>query len=97
MTSVTCWRERVVPGKLGFAVLLKFYGQHGRFPRGRAELADQAVRFVADQVGVPASELGLYGWTGRTVERHRSQVREHLGFRECSVEDADRLAVWLAA
>src|SRR3954452_20492470 len=84
-------------GKLGFAVLLKFYGQHGRFPRGRAELADQAVRFVADQVGVPASELGLYGWTGRTVERHRSQVRQHLGFRECSVKDADRLAVWLAA
>src|SRR4051794_33712258 len=70
-------------GKLGVAFFLKFFGQHGRVPRGRGGVADQA--------------LGLYGWTGRTVERHRSQVRQHLGFRECSVEDADRLAVWLAA
>jgi hypothetical protein len=39
----------------------------------------------------------LYEWSGRTVEFHRSQVRRHLGFRECSVEDADKLASWLAA
>jgi hypothetical protein len=52
---------------------------------------------VARQVGVVPSELGLYEWSGRTVEFHRSQVRRHLGFRECSVEDADKLASWLAA
>jgi hypothetical protein len=66
-------------------------------PRGRGELPDDAVRFVADQVKVPASELGLYEWTGRTIERHRAQIRQHLGFRECSVEDADKLAGWLAS
>ncbi|HET7735916.1 MAG TPA: DUF4158 domain-containing protein [Nocardioidaceae bacterium] len=48
------------PTRLGFALLLKFYVQHGRFPRGRSELPDAAVRFVADQVKVAASELGLY-------------------------------------
>ncbi|MGY4765284.1 DUF4158 domain-containing protein [Kribbella sp. CWNU-51] len=84
-------------GKLGFVLLLKFYVRHGRFPRGRGELPDDAVRFVADQVKVPASEIGLYEWTGRTIERHRAQIRRHLGFRECSVEDADKLAGWLAA
>ena len=26
-----------------------------------------------------------------------SQIREHLGFRECSVADADKLTDWLAA
>jgi hypothetical protein len=44
------------PTRLGFALLLKFYTRAGRFPRGRAELEDDAVAFVARQVGVPASD-----------------------------------------
>src|SRR5664279_5769580 len=32
---------------LAFAVLLKFFQVHGRFPRGRAEVPDEVVRFVA--------------------------------------------------
>jgi hypothetical protein len=48
------------PTRLGFALLLKFYIRAGRFPRGRAELDDDAVAFVARQVGVPASDLGFY-------------------------------------
>lgn len=81
-------------GLLGVALLLKFFVQHSRFPRGRAEVPDAAVRFVADQVKVEVSELGLYDWSGRTAERHRSQIRHHLGFRECSVEDAEKVAAW---
>ncbi|MFE6977237.1 Tn3 family transposase [Streptomyces sp. NPDC057682] len=82
--------------RLGFAVLLKFYTQYGRFPRNRAELPGEAVEFVARQVQVPALELESYGWTGRTVEYHRAQIREHLGFRECSVADAEKLTAYLA-
>jgi hypothetical protein len=52
------------PTKLAFALLLKFYGRFGRFPRGRAELRDEVVEFVAAQVKVPAVDLGLYAWTG---------------------------------
>lgn len=82
--------------RLGFVLLLKFYVQYGRFPRGRAELPDEAVRFVADQVKVPASELGFYEWSGSTIEFHRSQVRAHTGFRECTVADAEKLTAWLS-
>ncbi|GAA0900696.1 MULTISPECIES: DUF4158 domain-containing protein [Streptomyces violaceusniger group] len=82
--------------RLGFAVLLKFSTQYGRFPRGRFELPGEAVEFVARQVQVPASELDAYEWSGRTVEYHRAQIRGHLGFRECSVADADKLSAWLA-
>jgi Domain of unknown function (DUF4158)/Tn3 transposase DDE domain len=84
------------PTRLGFAVLLKFYARAGRFPRGRAELDDEAVAFVARQVGVPASELGFYEWAGSTIEYHRSQIRRHLGFRECTADDAVKLTGWLA-
>ncbi|TQE20120.1 DUF4158 domain-containing protein [Streptomyces ipomoeae] len=82
--------------RLSFAVLLKFYTQYGRFPQGRFELPGEAVEFVARQVQVPAAELDVYEWSGRTVEYHRAQIRGHLDFRECSVADADKLTAWLA-
>jgi hypothetical protein len=85
------------PTRLGFALLLKFHAGTGRFPRRRSELADDAVEFVARQVGVPASDLGFYEWSGRTSEYHRAQVRRHFWFRECSAEDGGKLTEWLAA
>ena len=45
----------------------------------------------------PASDLGFYEWSGRTFKYHRAQVRRHLGFRECSTEDAAKLTERLAA
>jgi hypothetical protein len=56
--------------KLGFAVLLRFYAVHGRFPSGRSEIPDQAVAHVARLVDVPAAELGSYEWDGRTIKAH---------------------------
>jgi hypothetical protein len=85
------------PTGLDLALLLKFYSSAGRFPRGRAELDDDAVAFVARQVGVPASDLGFYKWAGSTIEYHRAQIRRHQGFRECTAEDAAKLIEWLAA
>ena len=77
------------PTKLAFALLLKFHQQHGRFPRGRTDLPDEAVEFVAKALKVPVLDLALYSWEGRTFEYHRSQIRTFTGFRECTaaVED----------
>ena len=83
--------------KLGFALLLRFYAVHGRFPAGRGEIPDQAVARVARLVDVPPDELGLYEWDGRTIKAHRADVRRYFGFRECSVADADKAAEWLAS
>ena len=64
---------------LGFAVLLKHYTRHGRFPRGRWEVPDEVVAFVARQLGVAAADFGFYEWSGSTIEYHRAQIRDHLG------------------
>ncbi|MFJ3233668.1 DUF4158 domain-containing protein [Streptomyces sp. NPDC086787] len=69
---------------MGFALLLKYYTRRGRFPRGRGDFPDEAVGFVARQMKVPVREFASYPWTGSTIEYHRSQIREHLGFRLCS-------------
>ncbi len=83
--------------KLAFALLLKFYTRHGRFPTGASELPGAAVEFVARQLRVAPTDIGSYEWAGRSIERHWAQIREHLGFRECSVADAEQLTAWLAA
>jgi hypothetical protein len=68
------------PTRLGFALLLKFYTRWGRFPRGRGELLDEAVGFVARQVGVEPGELGFY--EGR-IRRSRTT-----GHRSARISDS---------
>ncbi|MFI6713273.1 DUF4158 domain-containing protein [Nonomuraea sp. NPDC050478] len=82
--------------KLAFALMLRFYSLHGRFPKGRYELPDQAIDYVARLVKVPLAELESYEWDGRTSKEHRKEVRKHFGFRECSMADSDKAADWLA-
>lgn len=81
---------------LGFAVLLKHYSRHGSFPRGRSEVPDEVVAFVARQLGVAAGDLGFYEWTGSTIEYHRAQIRDHLGYRIATIADQEQLTGWLS-
>jgi hypothetical protein len=46
--------------RMGFALLLKFYIQRGRFPRRRSEIPAEAVDYVARQVGAPAGDVDAY-------------------------------------
>ncbi|GES09423.1 DUF4158 domain-containing protein [Acrocarpospora macrocephala] len=82
--------------RLGFSLLLKFFEQEARFPRHVGELPKAAVDYVAGQVQVDPALLAEYDWSGRSIERHRAQIREALGFREPTRADEDALIVWLA-
>ena len=81
--------------RLGFAALLTYFRHAGRFPAGKHEVPAAVVTCLASQVGVPAEAYVAYDWRGRTIKYHRVQIRTALGFREPSVEDADRLVDWL--
>ncbi|MFC6903284.1 DUF4158 domain-containing protein [Nonomuraea dietziae] len=82
--------------RLGFGLLLKFFEQEGRFPRHAGEVPRAAVDYVAGQVKVDPALFSDYRWSGSTIEYHRAQVREALGFRESTRADEDVLAAWLA-
>jgi len=82
--------EDRVATALGFAVLLKYYSRYGRFPRGCSDVADEVVAFIAGQIGGEASDLGFYEWAGRTIEYHRAQIRDHLGYRVATVAGPGR-------
>ena len=80
--------------RLGFALLLRSFGTSGRFPRSGAEIPADAIRYVADQLGIDG---GIDGGVlqERTVERYRAEVRAFFGFRESNDEDAESLTTWM--
>lgn len=81
--------------RLGFAVLLKFFQHEGRFPKHRQEAPLTVVKYVARYVGVPPATWSEYDLESRAAKYHRAQIREFLGFREATVEDAESLSDWL--
>lgn len=72
------------------------FGLEGRFPRHAGEVPKAAVDYVAGQVKVDPGLFAEYRWSGSTIEYHRAQVRQALGFREATRADEDVLAEWLA-
>jgi hypothetical protein len=84
---LTWSRSKHGDSKLAFALLRRFYGRFGRFPRNRGELHPDAVEFIARAVKADPADLAGYDWSGRTIKRHRHEIRAHFGFRLCGEED----------
>ncbi len=81
--------------RLGFALLLKCFQMEGRFPAAKGDIPAAVIVHVAQQLDVPPELYVQYEWAGRSIEYHRAQIRQELGFREATVQDADDLAAWL--
>jgi Domain of unknown function (DUF4158) len=76
--------------RLGFAVLLTFFRNQGRFPRTASEIEPLFVAEIAEQLAIAAPSGFAPGLAGRTAERHRAEIRALAGFREASVADASK-------
>ena len=81
--------------RLGFAILLAFFRDRGRFPRHESEVDPQGIATLSQQLNVRAPVDGEAFLIGRTAERMRSEIRVRFGFREATVADADALNEWL--
>lgn len=81
--------------RLGFAILLTFFRERGRFPRDESEIETQGVALLSQQLEVPIPIDGEAIPTGRTAERLRAEIRVRFGFREVTVADGEMLTAWL--
>ena len=81
--------------RLGFAILLVFFRDRGRFPRAESEVDRNRVEELTRQLNLTEPIDGALTFTGRTIERHRAEIRTLFGFREATVADADMLTEWL--
>lgn len=89
-------RNKTGATRLGFAMLMKYFESEGRFPTGPEEIPVEVVVHLARGVGVSWELFARYRWTGRTIERHRAEIRQRFGFRESTDADAAALTTWLA-
>ena len=80
--------------RLGYAVLLTFFREHGRFPRAVTEVDRELIVQLARELGTTASAFAPSFLDGRTARRLRARIREWFGFREASVADAAALQAW---
>lgn len=92
---------RVDAGKLGFAVQLAFWRQHGRFPDEEADVAPTVVAHLAAQIdaaqiGVGADALNGCAWAGRSGRRHRVAIIDHLAVAAFDEAAEARFRRWLA-
>ena len=82
--------------RLRFAVMLLFFRDRGRFPRGADMLDPQAIARLASALNIPLSPEPFGLDTGdRTLERQRAEIRILFDFREATVADAAALGTWL--
>jgi hypothetical protein len=76
-----------------FAILLAFYHEWRRFPRRGAEIERTMVSDIAEQLGLEHSaDRRMLKLSGRSVERHRAEIRDLFGFREATISDGEALA-----
>ena len=77
--------------RLGFAILLVFFRDRGRFRRHECEVARQSIAALGQQLDVQTPMEGGALLSDRTAERFRAEIRAYFGFREATVADADAL------
>lgn len=82
--------------RLNFAILLKAFQLHGRFPERRDDITASVVSFVAKQVGVLPEIYFESEWSERTQRLQRARVREHCGFQTFRAEHEEALIAWLS-
>jgi TnpA family transposase len=88
--------QRTARGRIGLAVLLKFFQLEARFPLHHKEIPTVALEFLAEQVAVPTTVWFEYELKGRSSKRDREQIREFLGFRPATASDSEQLQSWLS-
>jgi hypothetical protein len=87
---------RIDAGKLGFAVQLAFWRQHGRFPDEEADVAPAVIAHLAAQIGVDVEALEGYAWAGRSGRRHLVAITDYLAMAAFDEVADARFRRWLA-
>jgi hypothetical protein len=75
--------------RLGFAILLTFFRERGRFPRDPSEIQAQGIAALSRQLDIPAPIADEVFLSGRTAECLPAEIRARFGFREATAAEVD--------
>lgn len=92
----TYLKDRFAVGRLGFSLCLLFFKKNGYFPKRHVDIPEDALFYVASDIGVSADLFSEYDFSGRSAKLHRTEIREILGYRQSTNADAVQAEAWLA-
>ncbi len=81
--------------RLGFALQLKYYAAHRRFPKDVDDIPDFVLHRVAAVLKLSIITLDRYDWAGRSGKRHRKEIREYFSVHKLSKEERLAFRKWL--
>jgi len=81
--------------RLRCAVLLKFLETEARFPISYDEVCQHRLQELCSALDFCPDDLGLYDPQSGSSIRHRSAIREFLGFRPSTTSDYNAIQKWL--
>jgi len=87
--------QREAHTRLGFALQLCALRYLGFAPDDLSTTPEEAVGYVAGQLGVPAAAIHAYGQRIKTRTTHLQQVQAYLSFRLATPLDFYALQTWL--
>ncbi|MFP1132835.1 DUF4158 domain-containing protein [Asticcacaulis sp. W401b] len=67
-------RAKPAVQRLGFAIQLRMYRQHGRFFETAREDPVETIEILAAVLGRPITDVLGYDWEGRSGRRHRDEI-----------------------
>ena len=78
------------------AFQLCFFRDHGRFPSREGDGDAEALRYLAQQLGEPAPEVGGFRYGHVNARRQRASILRRLGVRRAVDRDRQALRRWVA-
>ena len=93
--STSYGRRRSLHDQLGFAIMLKWFQFHGRFPYAIKDIPGDIVQFISNQIDALRSDINQFDWDGRTAERQRAEILSFLGIQRMTPEHKQALLAWL--
>jgi hypothetical protein len=67
-------RAKPAVQRLGFAIQLRMYRQHGRFFETAREVLVETIELLAAVLRRPITDVLGYDWEGRSGRRHRDEI-----------------------
>jgi len=81
--------------KLGFSVLLKYFQLESHYPKHIKYIDTLMINCIANQLNISASCIDDFAWEGRSTKRFRQEIRNLLGYKKASLQDVDKLKMWM--
>jgi hypothetical protein len=81
--------------QVAFTIMLKFYQHEKRYPTSNDIIDNNKILYIKHQLSLGLDTFSLNQIPERTLSRFKSKIRNYLGYRSATLNDAKTLINWL--